>query len=152
MNLAYRLVLLIALVGSMPAGAADTAPGVEYLNATHRLPQGVPFAEAVRVGSMLYLSGTIGILPGKMQLVTGGIKEQAVQVMENIKAVLTANQLGLKDLVRCTVLLADMGEWGSFNEVYKTYFTDHYPARTAFAVNGLLLGARVELECSAAYP
>ena len=55
----------------------------------------------------------------------------------------------MDDIVKCTVMLADISEWGTFNEIYKTYFTDHYPARSALGANGLALGARIEVECIA---
>jgi enamine deaminase RidA (YjgF/YER057c/UK114 family) len=70
--------------------------------------------------------------------------------MENIRTSLEAHGYALANLVKCTAMLADMAEWPAFNEVYKTFFTDHYPARSAFGANGLALGARVEIECIAA--
>jgi enamine deaminase RidA (YjgF/YER057c/UK114 family) len=70
--------------------------------------------------------------------------------MENIRATLEAHGLAMSDLVKCTVMLADIGEWAAFNDVYKTYFANRYPARSAFGANGLAVGARVEVECIAA--
>jgi enamine deaminase RidA (YjgF/YER057c/UK114 family) len=70
--------------------------------------------------------------------------------MENIRTSLEAHGYALANLVKCTAMLADMTEWPAFNDVYKTFFTDHYPARSAFGANGLALGARVEIECIAA--
>ena len=69
-----------------------------------------------------------------------------------IEAVLKANGLERKDVVKCLVMLADIDEWGRFNEVYAEFFQAPYPARSAFAATGLALGARVELECIAVYP
>jgi 2-iminobutanoate/2-iminopropanoate deaminase len=102
------------------------------------------------VGNTLYLSGQIGIVPGSMKLVEGGIKTEARQTMENIKATLEAHGYAMTDVVKCTVMLADMSEWGTFNEVYKSFFSGRYPARSAFGANGLAIGARVEVECIAA--
>jgi len=82
--------------------------------------------------------------------VAEGFRAQAVQVMENIKTALEAHGYKMSDLVKCTVMLADMSEWAAFNDVYKTFFTGHFPARSAFGANGLALGARVEVECIAA--
>ena len=62
------------------------------------------------------------------------------------------NGLDLKDVVKCTVMLGDINEWGDFNRVYTSFFEAPYPARSAFATTGLALGARVEVECMAAYP
>jgi 2-iminobutanoate/2-iminopropanoate deaminase len=64
--------------------------------------------------------------------------------------VLEAHGYKMSDLIKCTVMLADMSEWAAFNDVYKTFFTGHFPARSAFGANGLALGARVEVECIAA--
>jgi enamine deaminase RidA (YjgF/YER057c/UK114 family) len=72
--------------------------------------------------------------------------------MANIKTSLEANGYAMSDLVKCTVMLTDMTEWAAFNEIYKTYFVDRYPARSAFGANGLALGARVEVECIAVRP
>ncbi|MFU8765420.1 MAG: Rid family detoxifying hydrolase [Haliea sp.] len=129
--------------------ALATAEEVEYLSGSGVLPDNLPFSEAVRVGNTYYLSGQLGVKPGKMELVEGGIREEARQTMENIGAVLAAHGLGMNDIVKCTVMLADMSEWGIFNEVYRTFFTQNYPARSAFGSNGLGLGARAEVDCIA---
>ena len=71
--------------------------------------------------------------------------------MENIKATLLRHQLDMSDIIKCTVFLADMAEWQTFNEVYASYFEKgRYPARSALGASSLALGARVELECMAA--
>lgn len=133
------------------AFAADAAkPRIEYLNSGKVLPKSLPFSEAVRVGDMLYLSGQIGIEPGTTKVVAGGIDAEAKQAMQNIKTSLEAHGYAMNNLVKCTAMLADMKDWPAFNDVYKTFFTDHYPARSAFGANGLALGARVEVECIAA--
>lgn len=144
--------LFLALFGCAVAGAACArAPAqVEFLNAGKTVPNGLPFSEAVRVGDTLYLSGQVGVVPGTLKLVPGGIAAQARQAMENIKAVLATQGAGMGDLVKCTVMLADMSKWNEFNEVYKTFFHGHYPARSAMGVNGLAIGAQVEIECVAA--
>ena len=134
------------------APLADGAKSVEFLNSGKVLPTNLPFSEAVRVGNTLYLSGQIGIVPGTMKLVPGGLKEEARQTMANIKTSLEAHGYSMSDIVKCTVMLADIGEWSTFNDVYKTFFVEHYPARSALGANGLALGARVEVECIAVYP
>lgn len=123
---------------------------IEYLNSGTILPVGLPFSEAVRVDNLLYLSGHIGIVPGTMNLAEGGIEPEARQAMDNIKTSLEAHGYSMSNLVKCTVMLADMAEWDAFNRVYQSYFSGRYPARSAFGVNGLALGARVEIECIAA--
>ncbi len=133
----------------------DTAAGnrpVEFLNSGKVLPSTLPFSEAVRVGSTIYLSGQIGIVPGSMSLVPGGIEAETRQTMENIRTTLTAHGLAMSHVVKCTVMLADMKDWPAFNTIYQTFFTAPYPARSALGANGLALGARVEVECLAAVP
>lgn len=132
------------------SGALAEEPSkVEYLNSGKVYPAGVPLSEAVRVGDTLYLSGQIGIQPGTLKLAPGGIREEARQTMNNIKTTLEAHGLSMSHVVKCTVMLADISRWGEFNEVYKTFFTGHFPARSAMGVNGLAIGAQVEVDCIA---
>jgi len=124
---------------------------MEFLNSGKVLPAGLPFSEAVRVGNLLYLSGQMGIVPGSTRLVPGGIREEAKQALMNIRSTLDAHGLTLRDVAKCTIMLADINEWQVFNEVYKGFFEDPYPARSALGTNGLALGARVEVECMAVF-
>lgn len=141
-------VLMGGLTYGNPPFAAESS-SVEFLNSGKVLPTNLPFSEAVRVGDTIYLSGQIGIVPGSMKLASGGMKEEARQTLENIKMSLEANGYAMGNVVKCTVMLADISEWGAFNEVYKIFFSKPYPARSAFGANGLALGARVEVECIA---
>jgi 2-iminobutanoate/2-iminopropanoate deaminase len=143
--------MLAGLLGALAtcAAVAKDAPKVEFLDSGKVYPAGVPLAEAVRVGDTLYMSGQIGIQPGTLKLVPGGIREEARQTMSNIKTTLEAHGYSLRDVVKCTVILADISKWGDFNEIYKTFFTAPYPARTAMGVSGLAIGAQVEVECIA---
>jgi reactive intermediate/imine deaminase len=122
---------------------------VEFLNSPAFARLGLPFSEAVRVGNTVYLSGQLGSVPGKLELASGGIAGQARQTMENIKTTLAAHGLTMDHIIKCTVMLADMAEWGAFNEVYRSYFTGNLPARSAFGCSGLALGGRLEVECIA---
>ena len=122
---------------------------MEFLNSGKVLPAGLPFSEAVRVGNVLYLSGQMGIVPGSTRLVGGGIREEAKQALMNIRTTLEAHGLTLRDVAKCTIMLADISEWQVFNDVYKGFFEPPYPVRTALGANGLALGARVEIECVA---
>lgn len=97
---------------------------------------------------MDFSSGALGTVPGK-GLVEGGIEAETRQTMENIKATLAGQGVGMDRVVKCTVMLADMAEWPAFNGVYKEFFEENYPARSAFGANGLAVGARVEVECIA---
>jgi reactive intermediate/imine deaminase len=138
------------IIASAQPSLAEDKPAVEFLNSGKVVPATLPFSEAVRAGDTLYLSGQVGIKPGTMQLVPGGIREEARQALENIRISLEAHGYSMRDVIKCTVMLADISEWATFNEVYKTFFSAPYPARSAFGASGLALGARVEVECVAA--
>ena len=112
----------------------------------------LPLSESVSGDHELYLSGHIGNVQPGQPVVTGGIPAEARQTMENIKAALAAQGLTYADVVKCTVFLADIAEWGDFNKVYTEFFTKPYPARSALGASGLALGARVEVECMAYTP
>jgi 2-iminobutanoate/2-iminopropanoate deaminase len=124
------------------AGAAD----VEVLHSDVVMPPGLPFSDGVRVGDLVILSGQLGIRPGTMQLVEGGMEAQARQTLDNISRVLAAHGLSLRDVVRVQVMLADMADWAGFNDIYREYFSEPWPARSAFGASGLALDARVEME------
>ena len=141
--------LLLVTLAAVPA-AAEPPAATEFLNSGKVLPANLPFSEAVRRGDTLYLSGQIGISPGTLTLVSGGMRAEAAQALANIRLVLEAHGRSLADVVKCTVMLADMADWPAFNEVWRTFFKPPYPARSALGVSGLALGARVEVECIAA--
>lgn len=144
------LIMFMVIISSMAAPlSADEAASAEYLNSGKVFPTGIPLSEAVRVGDTLYLSGQVGIVPGTMNLAPGGMEGETRQTMENIKTTLEANGYSMNDLVKCLVMLADISQWSTFNDVYKTYFDEPYPARSAFGANGLAIGAQVEVECTA---
>ena len=141
--------ITMALMSFAALAHADSPPAIEFLNSGKIVPATLPFSEAVRVGDTLYLSGQVGIKPGTLELVPGGIQAEARQTLENIRTTLEAHGYSMRDIVKCTVMLADIAEWATFNEVYKTFFSPPYPARSALGANGLAIGARVEVECLA---
>ncbi len=131
------------LAGPLPPQAAQYYPVADLPAAMN-----LPFSEAVRVGEMLYVSGTVGTdKSGK--LVAGGMAAEARQAMDNIGATLKRHGSSFDHVVQCTVALADITDWPAFNEIYRSYFTTHFPSRMAFATTGLALGARVEVQCNA---
>ncbi|HEY8011016.1 MAG TPA: Rid family hydrolase [Rudaea sp.] len=134
---ALALLTAQALAAEPEFFARKGAPGQTY-----------PFSEAVQVGQMLYLSGDIGI-GANGKIVEGGVKAETKQAMDNIGANLARHHSSFDQVVQCTVALADIAEWPAFNEVYKGYFSKHFPARMAYAASGLALGARVEVQCNA---
>jgi reactive intermediate/imine deaminase len=112
---------------------------------------GYPFSESARAGGLLFLAGQIGE-DAEGKLVAGGIQAEAEQMLLNIEAALARRGLTMEHVVKCTVFLADIAEWGAFNEVYKKHFSQPYPARSALGASGLAMNARVEMECIAGYP
>ena len=111
-----------ALLVSAAGATAEQPATVQFLNSGKVVPTNLPFSEAVRVDNTLYLSGQIGIVPGTLKLVPGGLREEARQAMENIRTTLEANGYAMRDVVKCTAMLADISEWAAFNEVYKATF------------------------------
>lgn len=107
-----------------------------------------PFSDAVQVGNTFFLSGQVGMDHSTRKLVSGGIKAETQQTLENIKAVLQYHGMDMKDVVKCTVILADIEDFSAFNKVYTKYFPQK-PARTTFAAKGLAVGAKIEIECVA---
>ncbi len=110
------------------------------------MPAGLPFSEGMHAGNLVFLSGQLGTLPGKLELNNKTAEDEFRQVMENLFTTLKANGLGARNVVKCLVMLADMKDWPAFNKIYLEYFEPPFPARSAFGANGLALNARVELE------
>jgi reactive intermediate/imine deaminase len=142
-------VMLLLMIACRPQSQSQDLLTVEYLTSEPTKTMGLPFSDAVRVGNLLYLSGQIGNIPGKLELVPGGISAETKQTMENIRLILEKNGSSLDRVVKVTVMLADIKEWNEFNAVYITYFSDNLPARSALGANGLAIDARVEIECIA---
>jgi 2-iminobutanoate/2-iminopropanoate deaminase len=105
-----------------------------------------PYSPAVKVGNMLFLSGSIPLDPVSGQLVEGGIKEQTTRVLENIKGLLAAAGTDFNHVVRTTVFMVDLGEFGAMNDVYSSYFSAPYPARSTVQVVKLPRDVRVEID------
>ncbi len=105
-----------------------------------------PYSHAVRVGNLLFCSGQIPLDPATKQIVAGGIREQAEQVMRNLAAVLDAQDLRLTNVVKATVFLQDLADFAIVNGVYAQAMGDHKPARSCVQVAALPLGALVEIE------
>ncbi len=113
---------------------------------TDKAPKPIgPYSQAIEVNGVLYISGQVPVnaITGEMPAT---IEEQTKQVMENIKAILEEAGYTFDDVVKSTVLLTDMGNFKAMNSIYAEYYTNNKPARAAFAVKGLPLGALVEIE------
>ena len=114
---------------------------------TPEAPKAVgPYSQAVEFNGMLFISGQIPIDPAAGKIVDGGIKEQTEQVMKNIGAILKAAGYSYSDVVKSTCLLNDMDNFAAMNEIYAKYYAENPPARAAYGVVRLPLGALVEIE------
>ena len=115
--------------------------------ATTNAPAAIgPYSQAIQVGNMLFASGQLGIDPATGNFVEGAVKEQTAQAFKNVKAILTEAGLDISDVVKTTVFLADMGDFGAMNEVYASQFEGAFPARSAVAVKTLPKNGLVEIE------
>jgi 2-iminobutanoate/2-iminopropanoate deaminase len=111
-----------------------------------------PYSQGVAAGELGFCAGQVGLDPATGKLVPGGIAAETARVLENLGAVLAAAGLSLADVVKTTVFLADLAEFGAMNEVYGRHFTPPYPARATLQVAALPAGARVEIEAIAVRP
>lgn len=141
----------IVLVGMLLGTAVTTglaAQEKEVLKVPGTV-EGLPFSPAVKVGNIIYLSGQIGNYRGTRNLVAGGIRAETLQALENIRVVLEASGSSLDRIFKCTVYLADIGDYDQMNQAYASVFPKDPPARSTIAASGLALGARTEIECMA---
>ena len=120
---------------------------IQYPNAPAAIG---PYSQAVQTGNMLFVSGQIPIDPATGAFAGDDITTQTHQSLTNIKNILAAAGYSMNDVVKTTVLLADIADFGAMNAVYAEYFTENKPARAAFAVKDLPRGALVEIEAIAA--
>jgi len=111
-----------------------------------------PYSPAVEAGGFLFSAGQVGLDPGTMKIVEGGVEKQAERVFDNLAAVLAAAGLGLPDVVKTTVYLTKMADFAALNAVYAARFGDHRPARSTVAVAQLPAGALVEIDVIAHRP
>lgn len=109
-----------------------------------------PYSQAVEMNGFVFCSGQIPLDPVSGQVKGETVAEQAEQVMANVKAVLTASDLGLKNVVKTTIFLTDMADFQAVNEVYSKHMGETKPARSTVAVQGLPRGVKVEIEVLAA--
>lgn len=114
---------------------------------TEKAPAAIgPYSQAVQSSNLLFVSGQLGINPETGNFVEGGVKEQAQQVFENIKAILAEAGFKMSDIVKATVFLTDMSDFAVVNEIYASQFDGDFPARSAIAVKTLPKNGLVEIE------
>ena len=109
-----------------------------------------PYSQAIETGGMIFASGQLPIDPNTGAFPEGGIKEQTRQSILNAKAILEEAGCSLSNVVKTTVLLSDIADFAAMNEVYASFFSEPFPARSAFAVRDLPKGALIEIEMIAA--
>lgn len=119
--------------------------------ATPDAPQAIgPYSQAIEANGFVFSSGQIPINPATGKIESTDITGQTEQCLKNVKAILTATGCSLSDVVKITVFLSDISNFAAMNDVYKQFFATDCPARSAFAVKDLPLGALVEIEAIAA--
>lgn len=119
---------------------------MESVRTTHAPGAIGPYSQAIIAHGFIYTAGQIALDPATGLVIDGGIAEQTTRVMANLRAILEAAGSSLSQVVKTTVFLVDMADFGPMNEVYSTAFGDHKPARSTVAVSGLPRGVRVEIE------
>ena len=108
-----------------------------------------PYSQAIRIGDFLYTSGQISLDPNSMELITGNIEVETERVLKNIEAILNADGLRLNNIIKITVYLTDLSEFGRMNQVYEKFFVENKPARACVQVAALPKGAKVEIDAIA---
>lgn len=117
---------------------------------TDKAPKAIgPYSQAIEAGGLVFVSGQLPVNPSTGEFAEGGIKEQTRQSLTNAQQVLQAAGTDFSRVVKTTVFLSDMDNFGAMNEVYAEFFSQPFPARSAFAVRTLPKGALVEIECIA---
>jgi reactive intermediate/imine deaminase len=149
---ALAAALLLPACVSVDVQEAAVRPDVSYNTGQPIAGQTLPFSRAVRVGQTLYLSGELGIDPATNQLVPGGTGAETTQIFRNYERMLAAYGADLSNLVKCTVFLGDLVNYGEMNAAYAAALPDPKPARSTVGVNGLGFNAALEIECIAVLP
>ncbi len=117
---------------------------------TEKAPKAIgPYSQAIRAGGFLFLSGQIPLDPKTGELVKGDVRQQAQQVLENIKGVLESQKLGMEDVVKVTIFLKNISNFNQVNEIYSSYFPTSPPARSTVEVARLPRDVDIEIEAVA---
>jgi 2-iminobutanoate/2-iminopropanoate deaminase len=125
----------------------------KYILSTDKAPAAIgPYSQAVGFANLLFLSGQIALDPSTGKLTGDTVQEQTKRVLENIRALLEAANLGFENVVKATIFLANMNDFGLVNEIYAPYFPENPPARSTVEVARLPRNALVEIEVIAAFP
>ncbi|MEM8999990.1 MAG: Rid family detoxifying hydrolase [Bacteroidota bacterium] len=142
----FRYFLLtVLMVGAIKFTYSQEETEITFHKSHEVKKQNAPFSDAVEAGNLFFLAGQIGMDHSTRTMVVGGIKAETKQAINNIKEVLQQHGMTLDNVVKCTVILSTMDDFGAFNEVYVPYFTNK-PARTTFAASGLARNAKIEID------
>src|SRR5829696_2831579 len=134
---------------SKPEDKMYTTEGKKIVS-TEKAPKAIgPYSQAIRTENLVFTAGQVGLDPVTMELVEGGIEAQTRQVLTNLKYVLESADSGLKFVVKTTVFLQDMRDFGDMNSAYTEFFPENPPARSTVQVAALPKGGLVEIECVA---
>lgn len=117
---------------------------------TEKAPAAIgPYSQAIKAGNLLFISGQVPFNPETMEIVEGGVEEQTTRVLENLKAILAEAGASFDNVVKTTVFIKDMNEFGMINEIYAKYFGENKPARACVEVARLPRDVKVEIEAIA---
>ncbi len=117
---------------------------------TNKAPQAIgPYSQAVRFNDLLFISGQIPIEPKSGAILTGNIKEQTMQILENLNSILTAGESSLNNVLRVTIFLTNLEDYAAVNEVYTQFFEESQPARSTVQVSRLPMDAQIEIDAIA---
>ncbi|HPC98570.1 MAG TPA: Rid family detoxifying hydrolase [Bacteroidales bacterium] len=148
-NIMIPLVLMLTVsLSSCTDKSADKVAGKRVVTLS-TTPASRPYSPAVEAGNMLFVSGQIAVDPVTGKLIEGGIEEQTRQVLENLTKVIETAGYKRENVVKCTVLMTDITHYQVMNKIYMEFFPSEPPARAAFAVKDLPMGALIEIEAIA---
>ena len=124
---------------------------MKQIIATDNAPAAIgPYSQATIANGMMYISGQLPIDPQTGSIESEDIKEQAAQSLKNVIAIAQAGGVSVGDIIKVNIFITDMGQFSAINDVYKTFFTQDFPARAVVEVSALPLGANIEIEAVAA--
>ncbi|MFP4088713.1 MAG: RidA family protein [Cyclobacteriaceae bacterium] len=154
LRLLFSLLILSLTVGchtqSSPSESTEAPAAERRVIRTDKAPEPVgPYSQAIMVGNTLYLAGQIAINPENGEMVTATIEEETRQVMSNLQAVLEEAGMSMEDVVKTTIYMTDLNNFGKANEIYGSYFNDSPPARVTVGVAALPRGANLEITMEA---
>ena len=141
----HYVLFFILMIGTMTTSQAQESTDVIFHKSHEPKKQSAPYSDAVQAGNMYFLAGQMGMDHTTRTVVDGGIQKETEQAIENIKAVLAQHGMTLDNVVKCTVILADIEDFAAFNEIYAQYFTKK-PARTTFAAKAVPANGNIEID------